>query len=603
MVMMWLRSEANGDSSFTPLYYEVHASLSKPMPLRGGELPGIMDVPHMAAEVSDNGELNAGCGADTMPVGRLHTTSSRMWVIVLEGALRVVTSTGEVMTMRPGDALLADDLTGRGHSVVADDECQRCLIMRIPLMNKKGEERAQPEETRETEGCPDSGVLSPPVRYNSVPSGNSSNACSGIAARRHSVAAAEVPAHSWAPWPAAQMSLAPTDVSGHPAGVASFPLGRPSMRSPIARARPTNVIVPGGILHHPGAVSPPSRHKPMSPHGEVPAAALRRGSPNMRRDANGGEIPPGISLSGGGATPSHMGHSRPESMLSVPLGTQSSVHTAFRLVARMSSLQGLKQNLPGCPNQDSHLIVDGLGDGKLLVGVFDGHGREGHRISNRATEIIGQHAQGMARLSIQELSEELVRIFSMTHSVLEEEGYARWSGTTATLALVSLQTGVAVVAHVGDSTLMICNGANVEFVSRDHRIEDAEEQRILESGGEVRTAIISGVTARRVYLPGKTLPGLAMSRALGDVEAHALGVTSVPDIQCVPFNVSSTLVVASDGVWDRFPANQVADFVARNHAQRASALAMGMVAEARTRWPGPDDVDDITAIVLRAEPR
>lgn len=600
MVMTWLKSESNGESSFTPLYYETHASLSKPMPLRGSELPGIMSVPYVAADEAESGEVYAGSGPDIMPVGRLHTTPSRMWLIVLEGSLHVGTSTGEVTTMHPGDALLADDLTGRGHTVVADGACQRCLIMRIPLMNRK-DERAQSEVSTEADGCAGSGMLSPPVRYNSLPNGASSITSSSVASRRHSVTA-DLAAHSWAPAEGGRLR-AQTEAGGYPA-MASFPLGRPQMRSPMARTRPTNLVMPASVQQHAGALSPrPTSHlMPVPAHGEVPGSAVRRGSPSMRRDANGLEFP-GISLSGGGPAAAQIALSRPEAIGSMPLGSQSVGQMGYRLVARMSSLQGLKQNLPGCPNQDSHLIADGLGDGKVLVAVFDGHGREGHRVSSRATEVFGQHAQSLARLSGQELSDELVNVFSITHQVLEEDGFARWSGTTATMALVSLQTGTAVVAHVGDSTLMICNGPNVEFVSRDHRIEDAEEQRIIESGGEVRTAVISGVTARRVYLPGKNLPGLAMSRALGDVEAHTLGVLSVPDIHRVPFSPSSTLVVASDGVWDRFPAHQVADFVARNHTQRASALAMGMVAEARSRWPGPDDVDDITAVVLRAEAR
>jgi len=32
----------------------------------------------------------------------------------------------------------------------------------------------------------------------------------------------------------------------------------------------------------------------------------------------------------------------------------------------------------------------------------------------------------------------------------------------------------------------------------------------------------------RVYAPGKQLPGLAMSRSIGDHEAHKFGVTSIP---------------------------------------------------------------------------
>lgn len=268
------------------------------------------------------------------------------------------------------------------------------------------------------------------------------------------------------------------------------------------------------------------------------------------------------------------------------------------LVARVSSLQGSKSYLPGCPNQDSYLIRH-ISQDVLLVGVFDGHGREGQHISQIASDVFDEHAPELLNVPFARLGEEFERLFALAHQAVDLSGLATWSGTTATLALIDSESRTACIAHVGDSTLMISGNGLIEFLSRDHRIDEEVEQRIRSSGGEVRQATVSGVPARRIYIPGKGLPGLAMARALGDLQAQAIGVQSRPEVKLVPFAPGSTLVVCSDGVWDRVPPPEVADYLRTARPRRvSSALASGLVAKARERWPGPDDIDDITAIIV-----
>jgi quercetin dioxygenase-like cupin family protein len=54
-----------------------------------------------------------------MPVGYFndwHTAPCRQYVISLSGEMEVGIGDGSVRRFRPGDVLLADDLTGRGHT-------------------------------------------------------------------------------------------------------------------------------------------------------------------------------------------------------------------------------------------------------------------------------------------------------------------------------------------------------------------------------------------------------------------------------------------------------------------------------------------------------
>lgn len=66
----------------------------------------------------------------------------------------------------------------------------------------------------------------------------------------------------------------------------------------------------------------------------------------------------------------------------------------------------------------------------------------------------------------------------------------------------------------------------------------------------------------RVWLKHQELPGLAMSRSLGDKIAQSVGVSPVPEVK--EFLISPQdrfIVLASDGVWEFLPNEEVARIV------------------------------------------
>src|SRR3989337_2367671 len=48
-----------------------------------------------------------------------HPAPRRQYCITLEGSIDIQTGDGTVKTLGPGDVLLAEDVTGQGHTVVA----------------------------------------------------------------------------------------------------------------------------------------------------------------------------------------------------------------------------------------------------------------------------------------------------------------------------------------------------------------------------------------------------------------------------------------------------------------------------------------------------
>ena len=72
-------------------------------------------------------------------------------------------------------------------------------------------------------------------------------------------------------------------------------------------------------------------------------------------------------------------------------------------------------------------------------------------------------------------------------------------------------------------------------------------------------------------------PGIAMSRALGDEEAQALGLRSDQDIVDLPLPPGFVLVVASDGVWDKTGPEAVSEHVeSRKRAGRGVLTPEGL---------------------------
>jgi len=278
------------------------------------------------------------------------------------------------------------------------------------------------------------------------------------------------------------------------------------------------------------------------------------------------------------------------------------------LNASTSTRKGRKGSFPGLPNQD-HLLVVQLRSDLLLVGVFDGHGLDGHHSANYVRRFVERNAKSLGSKSGSALIDSLKYFFLHVQAMLETQGLAHYSGTTATVALLDSAAGVITAAHVGDSTLVVVKGSDVVGITRDHRVDEDAERRILASGGEVRTGRLGDTKTRRIYARGSEFPGLAMARCLGDQEAQRLGASHEPEITVLPFCSDSTLIVASDGLWDMISPESVASWcfghaiaASGSGEERVASLASILTIEAVGRYNPAADIDDVTAVVVKLAP-
>jgi len=185
-----------------------------------------------------------------------------------------------------------------------------------------------------------------------------------------------------------------------------------------------------------------------------------------------------------------------------------------------------------------------------------------------------------------------------------------FSGTTAVVSVI--RENLLVVGNVGDSRITrgyvttSPNGDEVlatESVSIDHKPDRADEKaRILASGGRVfAVEYDDGIDGPpRVWLGHMDVPGLAMSRSLGDAVAHTAGVVSEPEYVSHMLDDSDRcLVIATDGLWEFMSNEEVIDIVM---AQKDPKVAVDLlIMEANRRWMKEEQViDDTTVIVVYA---
>ncbi len=87
-----------------------------------------------------------------------------------------------------------------------------------------------------------------------------------------------------------------------------------------------------------------------------------------------------------------------------------------------------------------------------------------------------------------------------------------------------------------------------------------------------------------------------MSRSLGDLEAHELGVTEAPEITdyTIPEDSEHMLLIASDGLWEHVTNEEA---MRMSKGQDVFTIPISLAAEAISRWNRHDRMVDDTTIV------
>ena len=193
---------------------------------------------------------------------------------------------------------------------------------------------------------------------------------------------------------------------------------------------------------------------------------------------------------------------------------------------------------PGKVNQDRALEVPKVGgrDDRSLFGVFDGHGVNGHGVSEFLMQRMPDFLLAQPHLE-EETTDAFVDSFAATSEALIKSPIdCSYSGSTGVCVLLNRRK--IICANVGDSRAVLAavdakGKYTAVALSDDHKPDRPDEmKRILENRGRVEACQSpeGPVGPARVWLLNDDVPGLAMSRSFGDLIAASVGVTPIPEI-------------------------------------------------------------------------
>lgn len=275
--------------------------------------------------------------------------------------------------------------------------------------------------------------------------------------------------------------------------------------------------------------------------------------------------------------------------------------------ARLLSSAGVKNG--ASLNQDSYSYTV-LDDGWIVCVTCDGHGDRGEVISERVARMLPLYLSHLLKaISIQEA---LPRAFREAQSDLERcfASAQTYSGSTAAVCCLKMDTQEVWFAHAGDSRVLLGDLANgtVVFQTEEHKAHDPEEFRRLEEAGAqvIQKRYDDGALVSRIFMPKTGMPGLAMSRSLGDGCLKKYGVIADPEVQEVTGLwqgcEAPVVVLASDGLWDTITVEETITTLA---ARYSSGLDVQLGAEALLRrsqrlWieAEADYCDDVTVLLV-----
>lgn len=178
---------------------------------------------------------------------------------------------------------------------------------------------------------------------------------------------------------------------------------------------------------------------------------------------------------------------------------------------------------------------------------------------------------------------------------------AQFSGTTATVALIV--GDIIWVAWAGDSSCVVVTSQDAVRVGDDHRPDlERESKRILAAGGRIKPSNHGGPP--RVWHISQEIPGIMVSRSIGDVFAHGFGVSALPDVYRKQVDHRDKfIIIASDGLWDVFTPKDVHDHIQIDESGDCASIATTLLDGALQRWqlpsaPGGGALGDNISLVM-----
>lgn len=276
------------------------------------------------------------------------------------------------------------------------------------------------------------------------------------------------------------------------------------------------------------------------------------------------------------------------------------------------------------PNQDDYFYV-ATSDGYQLVGMFDGHGRDGHKLAATVRNRMLRHLVSALPSADSDRSKQRLNVktrlvlreaFNLAQQELDAlDGVdTALSGVAACLLVINRKRQLLYAASVGNVRCILAEALeDAEGKSRrkqkltvvpfteDHTLESRKERRRVEKTDAEVLPARSGKL--RLFVRGEEWPGIPLTRCLGNAIAHRLGVTMAADIEGKDLKETMHfLVVATDGIWGVLQEQEVVDMVAEARKDNVEYGVSAITTRARKQWSTKSEhagiVDDMTICVV-----
>ena len=269
-------------------------------------------------------------------------------------------------------------------------------------------------------------------------------------------------------------------------------------------------------------------------------------------------------------------------------------------------------------NQDFFIIEKNVNNilGFNLFAVLDGHGENGHMVSQFAskflikkfTNITSEFRDTESIYDFLKKSDyqKIIDIFLETdNQIINQKGFDTiLSGTTCVL-VIQLNEHL-ICPNIGDSRAILIYDDNKIFeLSHDSKPEIPEETKRINMLGGVVDQVVNALGEKtgpyRVYIKDQDQPGLAMSRSFGDKKAKSCGVIPYPDIiEYTIKNDSKYLVICSDGVWEFLSNEEVMEIGNKYYIQNdINEFCSQIIKKSTEIWECEENyIDDITIVAV-----
>ena len=273
-------------------------------------------------------------------------------------------------------------------------------------------------------------------------------------------------------------------------------------------------------------------------------------------------------------------------------------------------------------NQDNYIIEKNLNNilGFNLFAILDGHGENGHIISQLASKYLIKKFTNISNkfndnealyyFLKQSYFQKVIDIFLETDQGIINQKNIDTSMSGSTCVLVIQLGDHLICSNIGDSRAILIyeeNDENKIFeLSHDSKPElPEEEKRINKLGGRVDKITDENgekTGPYRVYMKNGDQPGLAMSRSFGDKKAKSCGVIPYPDI--IEYNLNNNdskyMVICSDGVWEFLSNEEVMDIGNKYYAENnMNGFCKELLKKSTELWENEENyMDDITIVTV-----